>query len=188
MTEATTFKERHFLPLTMFLDSARKFVAKINSDDLPQWPDLMAAASVLSLSLEALVNSLGPFLVADFADFDSASPVAKLRIICEKAGLPFDKSRKPISDILELARFRNKVAHPKYKRLNYTSERLPLHEAQRLLRDESKTLHDLERSISPEAVNRWLKALLSVAGPLLDQLDPELKHGHSKSWLEIHEE
>ena len=58
MTEATTHKVRHFLPVAMFLDSARKLVAKIGSDDSPLWPDLMAAASLLSLSLQALVNSL----------------------------------------------------------------------------------------------------------------------------------
>ena len=188
MTEATTYKERHFLPVEMFLDPARKFVAKIRADNPPLWPDLMAAASLLSLSLEALVNSLGPHLLDDFQYFDSASPVAKLRIIYEKLGLDFDKSRQPIADILELARFRNKIAHPKYKRLTYTSERLPLRQAQRLLRDESKTLHDLEKSVSPEAVDRWLKALFLVTGSLVEALDPELQRGHSRSWLEIHEE
>ena len=188
MTEATTHKERHFLPIEMFLDSARKVVAKIKADNSPLWPDLMAAASLLSLSLEALVNSLGPHLVDDFEDFDSASPVAKLRIIYEKVGFDFDKSRQPIADIRELARFRNKIAHAKYKKLTYTSERLPLCEAQRLLRDESKTLHGLEEAVSPEAVDRWLKALLQVAGSLIKVLDPKLQRGHSKSWLEIHEE
>ena len=188
MTEATTFKERHFLPVEMFLDSARKFVAKIRAEDPPLWPDLMAAASLLSLSLEALVNSLGPLFVSDFSDFDSSSPVAKLRIIHEKVGLSFDKSRKPISDILELARFRNKVAHPKYKKLECISDRLPLHDAQALSSDESKTLHELERSISPEAVERWLEALLSVTVPLLEKLEPEHQWGHSRSWLKIHED
>ncbi len=188
MTEATTYKERHFLPVEMFLDPARKFVAKVKTDNPPLWPDLMAAASLLSLSLEALVNSLGPHLVNDFQDFDSASPVAKLRIIFEKLGLDFDKSRQPIADILDLARFRNKIAHPKYKKLTYTSERLPIRQAQRLLRDESKTLRDLEKSVSPEALDKWLKALLLVSRSLLKALDPELQRGHSRSWLEIHDE
>jgi len=131
------------------------------------------------------VNSTGPHLVPDFGDFESASPIAKLRIIHEQVGLEFDKSSKPIADILELARFRNKMAHPKFKKLTYVSEKLPLEKAQQLLRDESLTLHDLEKTISPEAVRRWLGAISQVASVLIERLEPELRYGLSRSWIEI---
>ncbi|MFG6158189.1 hypothetical protein ACGTNG_05235 [Halomonas sp. 1390] len=187
MTEATVHKTRHFFPAEMFLHSAGHFVRKVITDDPPQWPDLMAAASLLALSLEALVNSLGPQLLDDFSDFESASPVAKLRLINESVGLGFDKSQQPISDIRELARLRNKMAHPKYKKLQYSSERLLLREAQRLLSDESKTLHDLEKAITPESVDKWHKAVVSVTRDLVENIEPDLQKGFSKSWLEIHE-
>lgn len=188
MTEATVHKTRHFFPAEMFLHSARHFVRKVRTEEPPRWPDLMAAASLLALSLEALVNSLGPHLVKDFSDFESASPVAKLRLINEAIGLGFDKSQPPISDIRELARVRNKMAHPKYKPLHYSSERLPLREAQRLLSDESRTLHELEKAISPESVDKWQKAIVAVTRDLIDNIEPDLQRGFSKSWLEIHEQ
>lgn len=79
------------------------------------------------------------------------------------------------------------MAHPKYKKLQYSSERLLLREAQRLLSDESKTLHDLEKAITPESVDKWHKAVVSVTRDLVENIEPDLQKGFSKSWLEIHE-
>lgn len=187
MTEATAHKIRHFFPAEMYLHSASHFIRKIRREQPPQWPDVMAAAALIALSLEAVVNSIGPHLVKDFSDFESASSVMKLRLINESIGLKFDKSKPPVSDILELVRVRNKIAHPKYKSLRYSSERLPLHEAQRLLNDNSSTLHELEKVISPESVEKWHNAIISVTRALVEKLDPDLRYGFSKSWLEIHE-
>lgn len=66
-----------------------------------------------SLSLEALANAIGSRIVPDWVDFESSSPWAKLRLLCETLDLEFDRNSEPWSSAKWLCGFRNKVAHGK---------------------------------------------------------------------------
>jgi hypothetical protein len=83
------------------------------------------------LSVEAIANTIGELLVPDFKDFESSSPKAKIRIICETIGLEFKRDEPPFIDVIHLLKIRNQLAHPKYQRLHYESKEMPLAQAQK---------------------------------------------------------
>jgi hypothetical protein len=100
MQTAKVVAERFFFPYRPFVESARYFCGEMKRKDYVSWHDLLAATTLLALSVEAIVNTLGELVVPDFGDFESSSPKAKIRLICQVAAIPFDKSAAPFGDIL----------------------------------------------------------------------------------------
>ena len=52
-------------------------------------------------------------IVPDWKDFETASPLAKVRLLAERLGLPYSSNDEPWRTICWLGKFRNLVAHPK---------------------------------------------------------------------------
>jgi len=52
-------------------------------------------------------------------DFESASPIAKLRIICSRLGIEPNFEKEPWATTLWLVKFRNKVAHAKPESIRF---------------------------------------------------------------------
>jgi len=130
MKTAKVVAERTFFPYVPYLDSARHFCSEMKRNEHVSWYDLLAATTLLALSVEALVNTVGEFIVPEFKDFESSSPKAKIRLICQLAQIPYDKSKIPFVDVVHLLKVRNQLAHPKFQRLKYESKIMPLAEAQ----------------------------------------------------------
>lgn len=158
MDRAKVVKKRVFFPHTMYLDTANHFCAELDSKEYPSWHDLMACMTTTVFSVEAILNTFGHIAIKDFGDFESCSPLAKIRILCEKLNIAFDKSRSPFNSILKLLKLRNKFSHPKYKVLSFESEEMPLPEAQALYH-QGEILHELEKALRPELVKAYVKAV-----------------------------
>lgn len=180
MTIAKVIQERVFLPYVPYLDSARHFCGELTRKDFVSWYDLLAAITLLSLSVEALANTIGEFAVPDFKDFESSSPKAKIRIICERTGVEFNRNKSPFAEVIHLLKVRNQLAHPKYQPLRYESKEMPLELAQKHYKELGEILHDIEKSLTPEMAQKSLKAVLSLANTLRATIKPTLFETSSK--------
>jgi hypothetical protein len=77
-----------------------------------------------ALALEALANAIGDKLwqSEEWKDFESCSPIAKLRLISEKLGIEYSVSQDPWKTVKWLIKFRNKIAHPKPEKISICKE------------------------------------------------------------------
>lgn len=65
------------------------------------------------LAIEAICNAFGEHYVPDWKDFESSSPTAKLRVICDHFAIDYSRNDEPWSTAVWLANTRNKIAHAK---------------------------------------------------------------------------
>ena len=152
------------------------------------WHDLLAAVTLLSLSVEALANTSGELHIAEFKDFESSSPKAKIRLICQSAGISFDKSKSPFLEVIHLLKVRNQLAHPKFQRLRYESKVMPLEEAQKHYQELGTLLHDIEKSLTPDFAFASLDAVGSLEKLLMGSLEPSKRMAGSRSALVVSED
>ena len=82
----------------------------------------LVAITMSALAIESLCNTIGDRVIPDWKDFESSSPIAKLRIICDELGIEYDSNREPWSTVVWLSNIRNKLAHPKPDQLNESYE------------------------------------------------------------------
>ena len=159
MTSAKVVAERTFFPYVPYLVSARHFCTEFRRKEYVSWHDLLAAVTLLALSVEALANTAGELHIVDFKDFESASPKAKIRMVCNSASIAYDKGKSPFKDVISLLKVRNQLAHPKLQKLRYESSLMPLSEAQKHYHDLGDLLHDMEKSLTPGFAVRSLEAV-----------------------------
>ena len=79
--------------------------------------DWLGAILLSALSIEALGNTYGETLIPEWKDFESASPIAKLRLVANKCGVSPNFGEHPWATARQLIRFRNRVAHAKPEQL-----------------------------------------------------------------------
>src|ERR1700694_3892213 len=65
------------------------------------------------LAIEAICNAVGDRVVTNWKDFESANPNAKLRLLCERLNVEYDKNQEPWSTVRWLLKQRNEIAHAK---------------------------------------------------------------------------
>ena len=115
-------KERSFAPHHTFLGAARVSLDLAKSRQ-PGWHYHEFTAIVMSaLSIEALANAVGGRVISDWKDFESSSPWAKLRLLCEHLNIEFNRTIEPWSTAKWLCGFRNKAAHAKPEDLLETKQ------------------------------------------------------------------
>lgn len=180
MVTAKVVQERVFFPYTPFLDAARHYCGELSRKEYVSWYDLLAATTLLALSVEALANTIGEFVVPDFRDFESSSPKAKLRIICERAGIDFDRTKAPFAGVIHLLKVRNQLAHPKYQKLRSESKEMPLEDAQKLYHQQGELLHDIEKALTPEMAQSFLVAVNNLESLLRKSLGPSIFQSSGK--------
>lgn len=180
MTSAKVIQERVFFPYVPYIESARYFCGELARKDYVSWHDLLAATVLLSLSVEAIANTIGELVVPDFKDFESSSPKAKIRIICESIGLEFNRDKSPFIEIIYLLKIRNQLAHPKYQRLHYESKEIPLEQAQKHYHELGEILHDIEKALSPELVKKSFEAVVRLAVEFRAAVNPKIMQTSSK--------
>ena len=106
-------KERTFSPHHTFLGAARVSLELARSRQPGSHYHELTAIVMSALSIEALANAIGARVMTDWKDFESSSPWAKLRLLCEALHVAFDRSVEPWSTMKWLCGFRNKAAHAK---------------------------------------------------------------------------
>lgn len=80
----------------------------------PGWMyEELTAMTFSALAIEALCNAIGDRVFADWKDFESASPNAKLRLLADRLGLKYSKDVEPWATARWLVKFRNLIAHAK---------------------------------------------------------------------------
>ena len=104
---------RRFVPHAMLLGAASKALESAKAKSKGYWWDWFGAILYCSLSIEAIGNTYGETLIARWQDFESASPLAKIRLVAEHCGLQPDFLVRPWGIVPDLIRFRNRVAHAK---------------------------------------------------------------------------
>jgi len=78
-----------------------------------------------ALAIEAICNAFGERYITIWKDFESCSPLAKLRILCEHFSIEYSRNSEPWSTAYWLINIRNKIAHakPEFISENYITHR-----------------------------------------------------------------
>ncbi len=106
-------KERSFAPHHTFLGAARVSLELAKARSRGSHHHEFTAIVMSALSIEALANAVGARVMGDWKDFESSSPWAKLRLLCESLNIAFTRTIEPWSTAKWLCGFRNKAAHAK---------------------------------------------------------------------------
>ncbi len=112
-------RDRYFTPHDILIGAAKIAFESAEVKALGSLYYELTAITFSALALEALTNSFGEKLVVRWQDFERASPIAKLRIICSRLDIEPDFEREPWLTTLWLMKFRNKVAHAKPEPINF---------------------------------------------------------------------
>jgi hypothetical protein len=97
----------------MLLNAAARALEFAKAKSEAYWWDWLGAILYCSLSIEAIGNTYGETFISQWQDFESASPLAKIRLVAEHCRIQPDFSVHPWGIVPELIRFRNRIAHAK---------------------------------------------------------------------------
>ena len=135
-----------------------------------------------SLSVEAIGNTYGETFISRWQDFESASPLAKIRLVAEHCRLQPDFSAMPWGIVPELIRFRNRIAHAKLEDISVDAVH-PQADYEKYLyaKPESK----LEKMVTERFAQQSYDSIYEILGLLatglpvhtLSQLATEDRHG-----------
>lgn len=106
-------RERSFSPHHILLSAAKNALEIAENDATMREFSSITAITMSALAIEALCNSIGERVVNNWGDFESSSPKAKLRIICDELEIAYDSSVEPWSTAQWLMKIRNRLAHAK---------------------------------------------------------------------------
>jgi hypothetical protein len=108
------FKPHHFLIYAADVGLIHAEGVTKEERGVSTWtPHELSAIIFSAFALEAIGNSFGDKFVKRWKDFESSSPIAKLRIVCMELKIDPDFGREPWATALWLVTFRNGVAHAK---------------------------------------------------------------------------
>ena len=113
MDQLRVQRERDFSPHHILLGAAYTALEDSKEKRPGYFNYELACITFSALALEALGNAFGNKFIDRWGDFESASPIAKLRLVCQRFEITPNFERKPWSTALWLVKFRNKVAHAK---------------------------------------------------------------------------
>jgi hypothetical protein len=177
------FYSAHHALLRMARDDLKKAQAKE-----PGWSDYQFSAIILSaLVIEAFCNAVGTKTINDWRDFENASPIAKLRLICEHLNINFDSKAKPWNTIIWLSKIRNLIAHPKAEPIIYENVISKREHKTQAYREAPKS--KLEKEITLGNAKRAIESIDLVIERICSQLTPDQNFGitgdmwHSSSSL-----
>lgn len=168
-------KERHYSAHHYLLHIARLALKDAEDNEQGRTNNQFICMTFSALAVEALANAFGERLISHWSrDFESASPVAKLRIISDKLEVPIDFEKPPWSTALWLKSFRNNVAHAKPKLI--VEEEEVSHESYEkdfYTAPKSK----LEKDITMDKARSAYKAVSDIQSILIKQLSDEVLEG-----------
>ncbi len=173
-------RTRRFSAHHILIGAARAAVEDAEAK-LPGWTySQLTAITLCGLAIEAICNAVGDRVVADWKDFERASPTAKLRLLCEHLNVQYDKNQEPWSTVHWLLRQRNAIAHAKPQLVK--EEHVWSRDEYDLRRTEYP-LSDLERELSLDNAKRSLSATKDVLLCLTEVIPDEDCLGlYSDSW------
>ena len=144
-------RERPFSPHHIFLATARDAIELSENDKSKSSFSAITAITMSALAIEALSNAVGERVIDSWEDFESSSPKAKLRIICDELDINYDPSIEPWSTVVWLSNIRNKLAHGKPQ---LVKETYVCGEQEHQKRDWEKPESKLEKSLTIGSAKR----------------------------------
>ncbi len=106
-------QERHYSAHHTLLRVARFELGKAERKEDGWFDSTFVVLTFSALAIEALSNAIGDRVIPEWKDFESANPLAKVRLIAERLDLQYSPDSEPWRTIRWLGKFRNLVAHPK---------------------------------------------------------------------------
>jgi len=173
-------RKRTFSAHHMLIGAARAAVEDAEAKR-PGWSySQLTAITLCGLAIEAICNAVGERVVTDWKDFESASPNAKLRLLCERLNVQYDKNQEPWSTVRWLLKLRNAIAHAKPQQVEeeYVWSRDEYDHRRR-----DVPLSDLEQDLSLGNAKRALSATEDVLLRLTQVIPAENRFGlYSDGW------
>ena len=173
---------RKFVPHAMLLSAAARALESAKSKTEAFWWDWLATILYCSVSIEAIGNAYGETFIPQWNHFESASPLAKIRLVAERCGLKPNFAQHPWAIVPELIRFRNAIAHAKLEDIEIDEVR-PTEGYERYLyaKPESKLEKMVTERFAQQAYDNIYEILRLFATGLpvemLVQLETEMWHG-----------
>lgn len=163
-------KRRFYSAHHTLLRIARECVAGAR-EKRPGWKDDEFIAVVMScLAIEAICNAFGEKVVHGWGDFENSRPAAKLRVICARLGVDYQKDVEPWKTLRWMQKLRNEIAHPKLEFVEKTESMSLLEYEQRA---RMAPLSKIEAKITLDTVQKSLLAVEKVLEILGEKLSEE---------------
>ncbi|MDR5743264.1 hypothetical protein QCE73_08865 [Caballeronia sp. LZ029] len=167
-------QERLFAPHHMLLNAARHALEAARTEPKGSFYGQLSAMTFSALALEALSNAIGAAVIKDWKDFDSARPMAKLRILADELGVAYAGDQNPWATARWMMGFRNAIAHAKSEPLE-TDEIISEREDENRLFDWPQS--KLEREITAGNAERAFAAVEEIKRLLLDCIPVDKRLG-----------
>jgi hypothetical protein len=158
--------------------AARSANAAENDDEC--FNNSLVAITFAALSIEAMANAIGERIIPFWADFESATPFAKSRLIAEHLQIAYKPDAEPWQSIRWLGKFRNRIAHAKPEKLQDKS----VTEASGWEITGDKPESKLETEITPANARRAVDSVEALKHLLCDRIPPDQRFGlNIDGWL-----
>jgi hypothetical protein len=161
---------RHFHAYHQLLQTARMVLEDIKEGRRGSYHYQTIAITFSALALESIVNSFGEQFIDGWSDFETASPIAKLRIVFSHFDLDIDTKNDPLAAAIWLIKFRNKIAHAKPEQVKFDGE-LTEEQFEKIQYEPPKS--KLEKTISLANAKRAVAAIETIKNMLCEQLSIE---------------
>ena len=163
--------------------SAHHMLKRIAEDSLtkaetkePGWFDYQFTAITLSsLTIEAFCNAVGEKVIQNWKDFESCSPIAKTRLLCEHLDITYDVSKEPWASIIWLSKIRNRIAHPKAEPITHNA--VMTREEHKKQKFENTPKSKLEKEITPDNAKKSVAAVNQMIDLFCEKLTPGQNFG-----------
>lgn len=173
-------RTRRFSAHHMLIGAARAAVEDAERRQPGWFYSQVTAITLCGLAIEAICNAVGEATIPDWKDFASAGPNAKLRLLCERLSVKYDRHAEPWSSARWLSKQRNAIAHAKPQLVE--EEHIWTREEYDKQRTDSP-LSDLEREITLGNAQRAVRTAENVLLLLCERIPPEERFGlFSDAW------
>ncbi|KPK17644.1 MAG: hypothetical protein AMJ67_12515 [Betaproteobacteria bacterium SG8_41] len=175
VTRSRSFSAHH-----MLIGAARAAVEDAEAKRPGWFYSQLTAITLCGLAIEAICNAIGKRIIPDWKDFESAGPNAKLRLLCDRLNVKYDRHAEPWSSARWLSKQRNAIAHAKPQVIE--EEHIWTRDEYDRQRTDSPT-SDLEREITLGNANRALRTAKDILLQLCQAIPVEYRLGlFSDAW------
>lgn len=104
-------RTRNYKPHRHLQSAAELALESAESERPGCYFDQLSAILLSALALEAMGNTFGALLYDNWDDFESSSPIAKIRLVADKLDVVIDRTQEPWAAMPWLIKVRNRLAH-----------------------------------------------------------------------------
>ncbi|WIL21378.1 hypothetical protein [Geothrix sp.] len=163
-------QERPFSAHHMLISTAFRACEAAEQKSPGYMYNMLVAITFSSLAVESLCNTIGERIILDWQDFESGSPIAKLRLLTKHLNIEFTKESEPWVSARWLIKFRNQIAHAKpenvVEEVTLTQEQ---HDKRLFDMPESK----LEKQVTLANAKRAVETVIQIKTILTQAIPPE---------------